>query len=89
MLQLPYQIKCNKGNFSFHDGIRIDSCIDPKWGDEEMIDYITCLFIKAGDNATGMDIFRTDKGIIVQWTMNYRTLSPRRCECTLEPKPTK
>lgn len=89
MLQLPYQIKCDRGNMSFHDGIRWDSCIDPKWGDDEMKTYITRLFIKSGDNATDMEISRTDEGIIVRWTMNYHTLSPRRCECTLEPKPAK
>ena len=89
MLQLPYQIKCDKGNLSFHDGIRIDSCIDPKWGDDEMKTYITRLFIKSGDNATDMEISRTNEGIIVRWTMNYYTLSPRRCECILEAKPTK
>ena len=74
---------------SFHDGIRWDSCIDPKWGDDEMKTYIIRLFIKSGDNATDMEISRTNKGIIVRWTMNYGTLSPRRCECVLEPKPTK
>ena len=74
---------------SFHDGIRWDSCIDPKWGDDEMKTYITRLFIKSGDNATDMEISRTNEGIIVRWTMNYGALSPRRCECTLEAKPTK
>ena len=86
MLQLPYKIKCERGDMSFHDGILWDSCIDPKWGDDEMKTYLTRLFIKSGDNATDMEISRSDEKIIVRWTMNYGRLSPRRCECTLEDK---
>lgn len=87
MLQLPYHIKCDKGDLAFSDKIRWDSYIDPNWDDDKMKTYITRLFIKSGDNATDMEISRTNKGIIVHWTMNYHTLSPRRCECTLEAKP--
>lgn len=86
MLQLPYRIECERGNMSFHDGIRWDSCIDPKWGDDEMKTYITRLFVKSGDNATDMEIFRSDDGIEIEWTMNYGKLSPRRCRTKLEIK---
>ena len=87
--QLPYHIKCSNGDMSFHDGIRWDSDIDGKWGDDEMKTYLTRLFIKSGDNATDMEIFRTDEGIEVEWTMNYGRLSPRRCRTKLEPKGSK
>lgn len=88
MLQLPYLIKCDKGDMSFNPWHQWDSTIDPAWSDEEMIEYLTKLFKRSGDNATEMSIEREGAKVIVHWTMNYGKLSPRRCWSELEKKGT-
>lgn len=73
---------------SFNPSNQWDSAIDPAWNDEEMVNYLTKLFKRQGDNATEMSIEREGAKVIVHWTMNYGKLSPRRCSCVLEEKGT-